>query len=105
MPGRADGTEFSRERIEQLFARLDERIRARGISASLYVVGGAALAMGTMGRRLTRDIDVAYLDAAVAAEAEQLGREEGLPRDWLNSSAAPRGCLQGRAWERTKARA
>ncbi len=45
--------------------------------------------MGSMGRRLTVDIDVAHLDDVVAAEAEQLAVEEGLPPRWLNSSAAP----------------
>lgn len=80
---------LDREQIERLFSLLDERLRARGVSAGLFVVGGAALAMGPMQGRLTADVDVASLDEQVAIEAEQLGIEEGLPRDWLNSSAAP----------------
>jgi len=36
--------EFTREDIEDLFAALGARLQARGVAATVYVVGGAAIA-------------------------------------------------------------
>jgi hypothetical protein len=41
------GYEFTADEITGLLARLDERLRARGASASVLVVGGAAIAVGS----------------------------------------------------------
>ncbi len=79
--------ELDADRIKELLDRLDARLRTRGIAAELYVVGGAAVLAATGLRRVTRDVDVAYLDPAVAHEARLLGAEEGLPADWLSSAA------------------
>lgn len=68
---------------------LDRRLRDLGLSASLYVVGGAAVAVTVADRRVTRDIDVASLDPAVSVEAQALASVEGLPATWLNAAAAP----------------
>lgn len=68
---------------------LDRRLRDLGVAASLYVVGGAAVAVTVADRRVTRDVDVASLDAAVRAEAETVAVAEGLPSTWLNAAAAP----------------
>lgn len=73
--------------ISRLLDRLDERLRRRGVRASLYVVGGAAVVAVTGSRRVTRDVDVAYLNPVVAEEASALALEEGLPADWLSSAA------------------
>ncbi len=39
-----DRHEFSAAEIISLLARLDERLRARGVSAAVFIVGGAAIA-------------------------------------------------------------
>lgn len=80
---------LDRQRILDLLEQLDERLRGRGVAASLYVVGGAAVAVTVVERRVTRDVDVAMLDAVVAEEATAIARAEGLPEDWLSASAAP----------------
>lgn len=80
---------LGRDRIQALLADLDRRLRARGAGASLYVVGGAAVAVTVADRRVTRDVDVAALDGALAEEARSLAAAEGLPVDWLNAGAAP----------------
>ncbi len=68
---------------------LDQRLRELGVSAHLYVVGGAAVAVTVADRRVTRDVDVASLDAVVRSQAEQIAATEGLPVTWLNAAAAP----------------
>ena len=83
----AASLELDADRIKALLGQLDARLRTRDVAAELYVVGGAAVLAATGLRRLTRDVDVAYLDPAVAHEARLLGEEEGLPADWLSSAA------------------
>lgn len=80
---------LGRERIQTLLVELDRRLRARGVGATVYVVGGAAVAMTVADRRVTRDVDVAALDLVLAEEARNLAIAEGLPADWLNAAAAP----------------
>lgn len=80
---------LGRDRIQALLADLDRRLQARGTGARLYVVGGAAVAVTVTDRRVTRDVDVAALDAVLAEEARALAVAEGLPADWLNANAAP----------------
>ncbi|ONH49540.1 hypothetical protein CcI49_38615 [Frankia sp. CcI49] len=80
--------EFSAAEIVALLARLDERLRARGVSGSVFVVGGAAVAV-TSGRdlRRTEDVDAITSDSVVVTEARELARAEGLPENWLNTRA------------------
>lgn len=81
--------EFDRREIERLLGLLDGRLRARGIAASVYVVGGAAIAMGVLDSRRTLDIDAIVSDPAVLVEAQSLSASEGIAPTWLNESAKP----------------
>ena len=50
--------EFTREDIEDLFAALGARLKARGVAATVYVVGRAAIALGDVSSdRRTADVD------------------------------------------------
>jgi hypothetical protein len=82
------GRAFTSTEITVLLTSLDERLRARSASASVFIVGGAAIAM-TAGRhtRRTEDIDAVTHDEVVLAEALVLAHEDGLPENWLNTSA------------------
>jgi hypothetical protein len=76
--------------LTALAAELDRR----GVSAEMYVVGGAAIALAFDERRATRDVDAVFepkgvVYEAAAAVAEQLG----LPGGWLND--AVKGFLEG----------
>lgn len=87
---RDDGArhEFSAEEVIDLLAALDGRLRERGVSASVFVVGGAALAAtGVREGRLTEDVDALTHDRVVLEEAAGLAAERGLPTNWLNSNA------------------
>ncbi|GAB2571997.1 DUF6036 family nucleotidyltransferase [Microlunatus antarcticus] len=77
------------ERVRELLILLDERLKRRGVAASVYVVGGVAVALRAQPRRLTIDVDAMVSDQAVLEEAEAMALEEGLPPGWLNSAARP----------------
>ncbi len=81
--------EFSADEVNQLLADLDQRLRERGVAASIYIIGGAAIAAtGVRRNRLTEDVDALTRDQAVLEEACALARERGLPPDWLNPNAS-----------------
>jgi len=85
---RRRGHEFSAEETAELLTELDARLRHRGVAASIFVVGGAAIAAtGVRSGRLTEDVDVLTGDTVVLDEAKTLGRERGLPETWLNPNA------------------
>ena len=76
------------EQVATLLAELDERLCARGVAASIFVVGGAAIAMtGVRTERLTRDVDALARDAAVFEEARAIAANSQISADWLNPRA------------------
>lgn len=81
---------FDREQIRALLREVGMELSKRKQSATIYVVGGAAMALLFDARRLTRDVDAAFkqgresLEPVVAMVADR----HGLPHDWLNSRAA-----------------
>jgi predicted nucleotidyltransferase len=80
---------FDADRVRDLLIVLDARLRQRGIGASVYVVGGVAVALHAQQRRLTLDVDAIASDQVVYEEAEAMAAEEGLPPNWLNGAAQP----------------
>lgn len=81
--------QFERTEIERLLGILDRRLRDRGVSASLYVVGGAAIAVTIYDARRTVDIDAVASDRVVLEEARLLAEVEHIPPTWLNENARP----------------
>lgn len=79
--------ELDAEKMRELLGMLDARLRDREIRASLYVVGGAAMAMEYGREELTPDIDAVASHRAVFEESRQLAAVHGLPEGWLNSNA------------------
>lgn len=80
--------DFRPDDIRGLLVELDQRLRASEVAAVLYLVGGAALALGGMDARRTRDVDgVVVPEAPVLAEASALARERGIPVSWLSTAA------------------
>lgn len=77
---------LDKKRILQLFEKLDERMFAQGVEATLYVVGGAALALTLNDERVTTDIDGRYENPQIDALVMELAKEEGLDSHWLNHS-------------------
>ena len=81
--------EFERSEIERLLGLLDDRLQKRGVPGSVYVVGGAAIAVTVHDARRTIDIDVLVSDRVVLEEAQMLADSERIPRSWLNENARP----------------
>lgn len=62
-PPPRDRHEFTAAETAELLSALDERLRARGVAASIFVVGGAAIAANRTRRdRLTQDVDALTQD-------------------------------------------
>lgn len=77
--------EFGRQKIEELLDELGRRLHAREITGSIYVAGGAAVALEFPQRRVTRDIDALFGPAeAIREEADAMAAESGLPPTWLS---------------------
>lgn len=84
-----DKVEFDGDDVRELLSELDRRLRDRGASASVYVVGGAAIALSIADTRRTQDVDAVVSDRAVMEEAVALARERAIPPKWLNDNARP----------------
>lgn len=70
-----------------LFERLGARLQARAAPATIYVGGGAAMALryGASARSLTDDVDAMGIRTrAVTEEIASIAVEMGLPADWMN---------------------
>jgi predicted amidohydrolase YtcJ len=52
---------LDREALLELLGALADRLKARGVRASVYVIGGAAISLVFDARRATRDIDSVVL--------------------------------------------
>lgn len=92
MVPRERSDEFDVERVQELLDELAERLAKRGVEGTVYVVGGAALALGyyELGeRRLTGDIDAAYSPGTVIDEVvTEIAQERGISSSWLNQKAS-----------------
>ncbi len=92
---------MTKTEIREAFARLDVRLRDRGLALSIDVAGGAVMALVYDGRESTRDVDAIRVHGCPSdvwrALVAEVGRELSLPDDWLNSraSAFAMNCSQG----------
>jgi hypothetical protein len=74
--------------VLDLFQALSDRLEARGVKATLFAVGGAAMALAYDPDRTTRDVDAVFTPApAVREAAEEVAAARGLEPDWLNDAA------------------
>jgi hypothetical protein len=74
------------EIIDALTALAGE-LERRGVSAEMYVVGGAAIALAFDERRSTRDIDAVFEPKNVVYDAAAVVAEDrNLPVGWLNDA-------------------
>ncbi|MDR1184338.1 MAG: hypothetical protein LBK67_06030 [Coriobacteriales bacterium] len=80
------GDVLDRKRIRFLFGRLDEKMHEAGVEASIFVVGGAAVALTLNERRVTNDIDGKYENPELDPLIHAMAQEEGLSSQWLNHS-------------------
>lgn len=81
--------ELDAEAMRALLGELDERLRQRGVAASVYAVGGAAMALAYGRDGVTPRIDALASHRAVAEEARAMAGKHGLTEHWLNDAAGP----------------
>ena len=80
--------ELTHDEMRALLTELGARLHAAGVEATLYIVGGAAIAFELDVRRVTADIDaVFHPETTVRAEVAAIAHEKGLPQGWLNDNA------------------
>ena len=85
---------LSGERIKELFEELGDELERLGESGELFVVGGAAMALGYGGREATRDVDAVFEPKTTIYDAAaRVAERESLQPDWLND--AMKGFLHG----------
>lgn len=85
---------MDRDEILTALTALAAELNRRGVSAEMYVVGGAAIALAFDERRSTRDVDAVFEPKSRVYEAAAIvGEERGLPAGWLND--AVKGFLAG----------
>lgn len=90
---------FDRDALIGLFGELADHLRRDGVRGHIYVIGGAAMALGYRRGRTTKDVDAHVMNhgpahASIMAAVRQLARRHDLPEDWLNETAtmfSPRG--------------
>lgn len=81
--------EMGASEMQALLGELDRRLESRGVAASVYLVGGAAMTLAYGRESLTPDIDAVASHQAVLEEVALMATEYKLPKGWLNENAAP----------------
>jgi hypothetical protein len=85
---------MDRDEILAALTALAAELDRHGVSAEMYVVGGAAIALAFDERRSTRDIDAVFEPKGRVYEAAAVvGEARDLPAGWLND--AVKGFLEG----------
>jgi hypothetical protein len=79
---------FGRDEIRAAFAALDDELAGSTVKASLFVVGGAAMAIAYDARRSTVDVDAVFVPAHEVREAaRRVAQRLDLSDDWINDGA------------------
>lgn len=79
----------SRDELLDAIRSLGEKLHRRGITADVYVFGGAAMVIAYKARPATRDIDAVFEpDTEVTQAAREVARERRWPASWLNNQAS-----------------
>lgn len=76
---------FERDDILELLNELVDRLEQNGQSATIRIVGSAAISLEYGDRPATRDVDAGYSSPAVVTRAvADIAAERGISSDWLN---------------------
>lgn len=79
---------FDRGEVARLLSILAEAADRRGVQIDLFLIGGAAIAVGYSDTRVTDDIDGVFMPKdEVDALVAEIAAEQGLPVTWLNDNA------------------
>lgn len=77
---------MDRDEIKTALTELGQELERKGVTARIYLVGGAAMVLAYNNRFSTDDVDVNLVPTDdVVAVAVQVGSRLGLREDWLDS--------------------
>jgi len=81
---------MDRTELRDALLELAERLDRANVSARIYIVGGAAMALAYDAERATRDIDAVIIDqhGPVIQAVRDIGQAHGWPGSWLNDQAS-----------------
>lgn len=81
---------FSKEGLVDAFRELSRELRRSRVRGHIYVIGGAAMALGFDDRRHTMDVDVLINEGhgPVVGAVRRVARRRGWPESWLNEAAS-----------------
>jgi hypothetical protein len=80
---------LDREFLRQAFTLLADKLARKNIVGDVHVFGGAAMVLAFDSRAATRDVDAVFEpDSHVLDAAQEVAKELGLPRSWLNNQAS-----------------
>ncbi len=82
---------LGRHLLTDLLTEVAEELHQRKVVAQVFVVGGAAMALGYDSERFTVDMDAIVLDGhgALTDAVHAVARRRGLLTSWFNENAAP----------------
>jgi len=79
---------LGRDEIRAALAGLDDELAGSPVKASIFVVGGAAMAIAYDARRSTVDVDAVFAPTREVREAaHRVAERLGLSDDWINDGA------------------
>ena len=83
---------LTKDELIELLDELSERLKRKKTRASVYIVGGAAMALAFDRSRTTHDIDgrIDKGHGALIEAVREIAHRRGLPTSWLNDQAAPK---------------
>jgi len=84
------GRELNADEIRQLLTALDAELQRDGKAATIFIVGGAAMALAYNASRATDDIDGTFepRDVVLAAAARVAEQWPGLDKNWLSDGVS-----------------
>ena len=83
--------QLDRTALEDALADLGRRAHAEGTSIDIAIYGGSALILASNFRQATADVDAVadmFQQSLVDRLAEEIARDRGWPREWLNNGVA-----------------
>lgn len=83
---------LNKDELVELLDELSERLKKKKARASIYIVGGAAMALAFDRSRTTHDIDgrIDEGHGALVEAVHEIAQRRGLPTSWLNDQATPK---------------
>lgn len=78
---------LTKDKIIELFEKLNEKLKKQDEIGEIGIVGGAAMCLAYNARLATKDIDAIFQPTTEIREAvKEIAEEEDLPEDWLNDA-------------------